>query len=120
MAGGYTGGYNANFKIVCNMDAPPILNASVTPIPGSGTDPLQVVASLPEGVNKYHVIDGVGEFLGLYAGAPGQEVLQFIMGGGTNTGALFHALPKGTRVSIRNMSPETITKGALAIQFARQ
>lgn len=119
MNGGYVGGYNANVKVVCNMDAPAVLDCAVTNIPGSGEAPLQVVAALPDNVNKYHIIDGIGMFLGLYVGPVGQEKLQFIMGGGADMNPLFHGLKKGDRVSIRNMGPERIRRGGLVIQFCR-
>lgn len=120
MAGGYVGGYNANFKVVCNFDAPEVLACATTPIPGSGDPPLQVVASLADHVNSYIIIDAIGKFIGLYTGAIGNEVLQFLIGGGTNTDGLFHALPRGARISLRHMGPTAITKGSLVIQFCRK
>lgn len=119
MSGGYIGGYNADFKVVCNMDPPEVLDCQVTNIPGSGRPPLQVVAALPGNVNKYHVIDGVGLFIGVYKGPVGLEVLQFIMGGGADMAPFYHALKKGDRICIRNMSPEPVTRGGLVIQFCR-
>lgn len=119
-SGGYIGGYGSNFRIVCAFDPPQVLSCSVTNIPGSGSLPLQVVASLPDNINAYEVIDAVGKFIGLYAGAPGLEVLQFIIGGGANYGSLRHAIAKGTRISIRHMDVQTITKGSLVVHFCRK
>lgn len=64
------------------FDAPQVLSASVTPIPGSGDPPLQVVANL--GIHSTYAvdyIDSTGDYIGIYVGAPGQEILKCIVGG---------------------------------------
>ena len=101
---------------VCLFDAPSVLDCSVTPIPRSSDPPLQVVASVPAFITEIQVCDGVGEYVGLYLGPPGQEVLRAVIGSGT-----LYTLPlvvqKGTRVSLRSMDDSEITRGTLCVCF---
>jgi hypothetical protein len=73
---------NYNFPIAF-FDAPAIVNCGVTPIPGSGSSPLQVIADsgFRSGV-AIDYIDTTGDFIGVYLGASGLETLLCIIGNG--------------------------------------
>lgn len=103
--------------IACYFDSPFILDLSVTPIPGSGSSPLQVIASLPVNLGRVYVKDGVtGAFIGLYRGPIGFEKLACIVAGPgkTDEPAVFL---KGDRISLRNMGPSTLTTGEFLVLF---
>lgn len=107
---------NAIFPIAF-MDAPQVLSASVTNIPASGDAPLQVVADL--GVRAAYAIDYIdttGDYIGVYTGDPGSEVLKTIVGGGLNTRAWI-VIPAKSRVSLRSMTSNAITNGSLTLIF---
>ncbi len=99
------------------FDAPEVLDASVTPIPGSGGAFLQVVASLAHSCHRILIRDGIGNrFIGLYVGAPGGETLAHIFGvDGDSKVDLF--IPKGSRISLRAIGTGSISSGSLCIQF---
>lgn len=93
----------------------PLLDASVNNIPASSSPPLQIVASLAFNTYLITSVDDIGEFIGLYTGAPSSEVLHAILPlGGGDTKVSFAA---GTRISIRNMKNAAITSGNIAINF---
>lgn len=99
------------------MDAPQILAANVTNIPGAGSLPLQVVANLGfKAAYALDYIDTTGDFIGVYLGPAGQETLLCIIGNGeTNRAwAVAHA---NVRVSLRSMTSTPITNGSLTITF---
>lgn len=103
--------------VVDIMDEPSLLDPSVTPIPGSGSAPLQVVASLKAAVDTVVFTDGVGRYVGLYVGPVGQEqFVCLISGGGLNWVA--QAIAQGSRISLRNMETDVISKGSIFLQFA--
>jgi hypothetical protein len=103
---------NYNFPIAF-LDAPQVLNSSVTPIPGSGSAPLQVIADTGtrSGV-AIDFIDTCGDFVGVYIGKAGSEKLLCIIGGGvvSRSWAVF---PAHSRVSFRSMTASPITNGNL-------
>ena len=102
------------------IDSPQILNASVTPIPGSGSAPLQVVAdSGSRAAYAVSCIDTSGDFIGLYTGSVGNEVLRCIFGGGTSS---YNPVVIGahSRVSLRSISTSSITNGSITIAFMGQ
>jgi hypothetical protein len=101
---------------VCTFDEPAILNCSVTPIPASSSPTLQVVASTPHYIRRMQMIDGVDECVGLYGGAPGSEILLWIIGNSRNDAVPLN-IPAGTRLSIRNMADATISSGILCGAF---
>lgn len=99
------------------MDSPQILSATVTPIPGSASLPLQVVASL--GLKPAYALDYIdttGDFIGVYIGATGSETLLCIIGNGQTerAWAVAHA---NSRISLRSMTNAPITNGSLSITF---
>lgn len=99
------------------MDPPQVLNASVTPIPGSGSSPLQIVANI--GFKAAYAIDytdTTGDYIGVYIGSSGHEVLATIIGGGFNSRA-YVVLSAQSRVSLRSMSASAITNGYLTLVF---
>lgn len=103
---------NYNFPIAF-FDAPEIINANVTPIPGSGSLPLQVIAD--SGVRSAVAIDFIdttGDFIGVYLGLPGAETLLCIIGNGQNSRS-WGVFPARSRVSLRSMTASAITNGTL-------
>ncbi len=104
---------NYNFPIAF-FDSPEIINTTVTPIPGSGSAPLQVIA---DSGNKSAVaidyIDTTGDFIGVYLGKVGQERLLCIIGNGQNSRA-WGVFAAHSRVSLRSMTASAITNGTLA------
>lgn len=106
-----------NLYPIAFLDAPQILNASVTPIPGSGSSPLQVVANL--GLKAAHAIDYIdstGDFIGVYVGAIGEERLRCIIGGGQVTRA-YVVIAANSRVCFRSLTATAITNGSLSCTF---
>jgi len=102
------------------IDPPKILDSSVTNIPGSGSPPLQVVANSGfKAAYAIEYIDTTGEFIGLYTGLAGSEVLRAIVGNGlVNTTAV--VIAANSRVSLRSMNAANITFGKLTITFLGQ
>lgn len=106
-----------NLFPICFLDAPQVLNASVTPIPGSGSSPLQVIAD--SGVRAAHAIDyldSTGDYIGVYTGLAGHEVLRCIVGGGTTSRA-YVVIAANSRVSLRSLTSTAITNGNLTMTF---
>lgn len=99
------------------MDAPQILAATVTNIPGSGSAPLQVVANLGfKAAYSLDYIDTTGDFIGVYIGQPGLETLLCIIGNG-ETDRAWAVVAAHQRVSLRSMTVTAITNGSLSITF---
>lgn len=99
------------------FDAPQVLQANVTNIPGAASSPLQVIADL--GFNAAYAIDYIdstGDYIGIYQGSAGHEVLKAIIGGGT-TDRCWVVLTAHCRVSIRSMTASAITNGQLVVTF---
>jgi hypothetical protein len=102
-------------KVIDQLDSPSILDAAVTAIPGSGSSPLQVVASLAKTSYALLVHESLGELVGVYKGPVGQEVLECVIGLGPDEVAV--SLHKGARISLRSMKVAAIATGDLCIQF---
>jgi hypothetical protein len=103
---------NYNFPLYF-FDPPIILNAAVTPIPGSGSAPMQVVANSGfKSAIGVDYIDTTGDFIGVYIGPAGSEKLLCIIGNGLTTRA-WGVIAAQTRVSLRSMSATPITAGNL-------
>lgn len=102
------------------FDPPIVLNASVTPIPGSGSPTLQVVDNLGS-VACYYVnyIDSTGDFIGVYKGASGLETLVCVIGGGTAS-IVPGVIAARSRISLRSMTTSPITNGNLFCTFLGQ
>lgn len=103
---------NYNFPVAF-FDAPQIVNTSVTPIPGSGSSPLQVIADtgVRSGV-AIDYMDTTGDFIGVYLGSIGNERLLCIIGNGLTTRA-WGVFAAHSRVSLRSMTASAITSGSL-------
>jgi hypothetical protein len=101
--------------IVDQIDATPLLDTSVTNIPGSASAPVQIVASTAARVRKVISVEDIGEFIGLYTGAPASEVLECVLplGGG----AVEVDIPASTRLSLRAMGVTAVTTGNIAINM---
>lgn len=99
------------------MDAPQVLNASVTAIPGSGSLPLQVVSDTgKKAVYSLQYIDSTGDYIGVYLGKVGVETLSVIIGGGHNT-TIPCLMAVHSRVSLRSITASPITSGYLSCNF---
>jgi len=102
------------------IDPPQILSASVTNIPGAGSLPLQVVANSGfKAAYGIAYIDTTGDYIGVYIGVSGSEVLRCIVGGG-QVSAMPVVIPAHSRVSLRSMSSSAITQGQLTLTFLGQ
>lgn len=102
------------------FDPPMVLNASVTPIPGSGSSPLQVVADIGfRAAYNINYIDSTGDFIGVYLGASGDEKLLCVVGGGTSS-IIPAVVAAKSRVSLRSMTASSITNGYLFVTFLGQ
>lgn len=102
---------------VAFMDAPQVLNTNVTPIPGSGSSPLQIVSNL--GTRMAYAIDyadSTGDYIGVYVGPAGQEQLVTIIGGGVVSRA-FCVIPVYSRISLRSITASPITTGNISCIF---
>jgi hypothetical protein len=94
-----------------------ILDTSSTNIAGSASNPTQVVASTAAATKKLQLLDTTGAFIGVYTGAALSEVLQFVMGPGSDQ-TIEHSIPAGTRISLKRLDSTTaISSGIVAINF---
>lgn len=99
------------------IDAPRVLNTSVTPIPAASAPPLQIVANI--GLKASYAIDYIdstGDYIGVYTGSTGHEQLLTIIGGGAITRA-YVVIAANSRVSIRSITASPITNGYLSCVF---
>lgn len=94
-----------------------ILDTSSTNINGSASSPTQVVASTAAATKKMQILDTTGAFIGLYTGAAASEVLQLVIGPGSDQ-TIEHAIPASTRISLKRLDSTTaISSGIVAINF---
>jgi len=94
-----------------------ILDTSSTNIAGSASNPTQVVSSLAAAVKMLQLLDTTGAFIGVYTGAALSEVLQFVMGPGSDQ-TIEHSIPAGTRISLKRLDSTTaVSSGIVAINF---
>lgn len=105
---------NYNFPI-CFLDAPEILKANITPIPGSASLPLQVIADtgFKAGI-AIDFTDSTGDAIGVYSGLSGVEVLRCIIGNGV-TSRSWAVFAAHSRISLRSMTATPITDGNLTM-----
>ena len=104
-----------NLFPVAYLDAPRVLNCSVTPIPGSGSAPLQVIAN--SGVRAAYAIDyldSTADYIGVFTGPANSETLRCIIGGGYGTRANV-VIPVHSRVSVRSLTTSAITNGYISM-----
>lgn len=108
------------FQVTKFFDSPGFIDASATPIPDSGSSPLQVIAdSGPQTSIGIHYNDSTGDFVGVYFGAVGAEKLACIIGNG-QTSTAWGTIPARSRVSIRSMTTSQITSGKLTASLVTQ
>lgn len=96
-------------------DPPYIIDTSVTSIPSNSEPPLQVIADtgVQTGVGV-SFNDQTGDFIGVYLGNSGREVLFNIIGNGIS-GIGWGHLPPHSRLSLRSMTNQPITLGLLNV-----
>lgn len=99
------------------LDPPQILSANVTNIPGAASSPLQVVANIGfKSAYAIYYTDTTGDFIGVYTGSVGHEILSCIVGGGL-TSTAYVVIPANARVSLRSITSSAITNGQLVMTF---
>lgn len=99
------------------VDPPQVIQTNVTNIPGSGSSPLQVVANLGfKAASAIQFQDSTGDWIGVYQGTSGHEVLKTIIGGGI-TAIIPVVLTANSRISLRSMTASPITNGDISIIF---
>jgi hypothetical protein len=108
-------GANTNLAVVDQIDTTPLLNVSLSNIPASGSNSLEIVNSLALPVKKVITVEDIGEFFGLYSGPVATPTLLCVLplGGGE----MDVIIPAGALVSIRHMKNTAITSGYIAINF---
>jgi len=101
--------------VVDQIDTTPLLDVSVSNIPASSANSLQLVASLAADVRKIITVEDIGEFFGLYSGPVATPTLLCILplGGGE----VDVVIPSGSLVSIRHMKDSAVTSGYFSINF---
>lgn len=101
--------------VVDQIDTTPLLDTASTNIPGSASNPVEIVSSTAAVVQKVLTVEDIGEFIGLYTGAAAAEVLKCVLplGGGE----VQVDIPAGTRISLRSMTTSAISTGKIAINF---
>jgi len=105
---------NALFPISF-IDAPEVLETSVTPIPAQGNLPLQIIAdSGTRAAYAVDYLDTTGDYIGLYTGASGSEILRCIIGGGVVT-RTWVVIAAHSRVSLLSMTASPITNGNITM-----
>lgn len=105
---------NYNFPI-CFLDAPEVLRADVTPIPGAASLPLQVIADTgARAAIAVDYQDTTGDAIGVYIGSVGQEELKCIIGNGVTSRA-WAVFAAHSRVSLRSLTATAITNGNLVM-----
>lgn len=102
-------------NVVDQIDSTPLLDVSSSNIPASASAPLQVVASSAAVIRKIVSVEDIGEFIGVYTGAPASEVLLCVLplGGGE----MEVNIPAATRISLRNMKNSAITSGFISLNL---
>lgn len=107
-----------NYKFpVAFLDSPQILDAAVTPIPGSASSPLQVISDLgSNNATEVTFIDTTGDYIGVFIGGIGVETLRCIIGGGLNSSAKAY-FPAHSRISLRSMTTTAVSTGKLVLVF---
>lgn len=106
-----------NLFPIAYLDAPSVLSATVTNIPGAGSMPVQVVANIGFRASyAIDFIDSTGDFIGVYFGPIGQEKLSSIIGGGV-VNRSYGVIPALSRVSFRSMTSTAITNGSITATF---
>lgn len=96
-------------------DPPYIIDTSITPIPSLSGNPLQIIedTGVQTGVGV-SFNDQTGNFIGVFLGAEGSEILLNIIGNGIS-GVGWGRIPPNSRISIRSMTAEPIVFGLLGI-----
>lgn len=100
------------------MDAPKVLDASVTGIPGAASLPLQIIAdSGPKAAYAIEFTDSTGDYMGLYTGPVGSETLRCMIGGGAMYVRASVVIAAHSRVSIKSLQSASITNGNLTMSL---
>ena len=100
----------------CFMDTPRVFDCAVTPIPGSGSPTIQVVASLKYKASRIQVRDAVGKWFEVFIGPVGFETPIGVVGGGV-TSHLDVEVAARSRVSVRSSDGSPITTGTFSLTF---
>jgi len=110
-----TGSVTAGTLTVVDLLDAGILDTSVTNIPGSASSPVQVIASTAAPIKALQLLDTTGAFVGVYVGAVSSEVLQLVMGPGSDQ-TIEHSISAGSRISLKRLdSTADVSSGIVAI-----
>jgi hypothetical protein len=110
-----TGSFTAGTLTVVDLLDAGILDTSSTNIPGSASSPVQVIATTAATIKALQLLDTTGAFVGVYVGGSGSEVLQLVMGPGSDQ-TIEHTIASGSRVSLKRLDSTTaISSGIVAI-----
>lgn len=90
-----------------------LIDCSITPIPAQASAPLQLIASTTARCLKIQIIEDIGEYMALYIGAPGSEVLlcALPLGGGE----VDIDIPAATRISIKTLTANPVNQNVKLI-----
>ena len=94
----------------------PLLDTSSSNIPGSASNPLQVVSTLASAVRKIQILDTTGGWYGVYTGAALSEVLVAVVGPGSDS-IIEIAIAASTRISLRSLTATAISSGEVSANF---
>jgi hypothetical protein len=110
-----SGSFTAGTLTVVDLLDAGILDTSSTNIPGSASSPVQVIATTAATIKALQLLDTTGAFVGVYVGGSGSEVLQLVMGPGSDQ-TIEHTIASGSRVSLKRLDSTTaISSGIVAI-----
>lgn len=91
-----------------------LFDASITTIPRSSLNAVQVVSSLSATINKIQIIEDIGEFMALYSNATRTNLLCFLPLGG---GEVEVSINAGVPIFIGHLKDTNIVSGNIAINF---
>lgn len=101
------------------FDDPKVLNAATVNIPGSGSDPVQVIASLAVDADEVEVpFDQITRPIGIYAYNTQTSAWDYKgVFGGQGRPALAGRIVAGSRIGLRHMESSAITSGKVMALF---
>lgn len=110
--GGTVAATLATLPVFQFLDSTPVLDTSVTNIPGSGGTALTVVSSLTQNVSRLRVSDTTGQYIGVYEGSS----LRFVINPGLDDSVDVN-MTAGSAVKLKAIGSSAITSGSVVIQF---
>lgn len=100
------------------FDPPIVLDTSVTPIPDITSPPLQVIADSGVYITvAINFSDSTNQFIAVYEGEVGKEVLRAVIGNGVIGQSWCRILPH-TRISLGSLTSASITSGRITANLS--